>query len=338
MQKILIVDDEEAARYGIRRALEGRTTRIFEATSAKSARSLIQEEQPQLMLVDINMPEEDGISLVKSLAELPFRPLAIMITAYSTAKVAVDAMKAGAYDYLTKPFEIDELRLVVNRALEKIELERENRDLRKQIATDGQFGRLLGKSARMQQLFGTADQVAATDVTVLIHGESGTGKELLAREMHDRSPRKKAAFIAVNCAALPDTLIESELFGHEKGAFTGASEQRKGKFELAHGGTLFLDEIGDMNPLTQAKVLRAIEERRIERLGGSATIACDVRLISATHKDLSAEVEAGRFRQDLFYRSESGDIGYSSPTAASRGSSAADPVFRFHVCGPPQEA
>jgi len=302
MHKILIVDDEEAARYGIRRALEGRTTRIFEAASAKAARGMIQEHQPELILVDINMPEEDGISLVKSLAELPFRPLAIMITAYSTAKVAVDAMKAGAYDYLTKPFEIDELRLVVNRALEKIDLELENRDLRKQVAADGQFGRLLGKSARMQQLFATADQVAAADVTVLIHGESGTGKELLAREMHDRSPRKKAPFVAVNCAALPDTLIESELFGHEKGAFTGASEQRKGKFELAHGGTLFLDEIGDMNPLTQAKVLRAIEERRIERLGGSASIACDVRLISATHKDLSAEVEAGRFRQDLFYR------------------------------------
>jgi len=302
MQKILIVDDEEAARYGIRRVLESRTTRIFEAASAKAARSVIQEHQPQLMLVDINMPEEDGISLVKSLAELPSRPLAIMITAYSTARVAVDAMKAGAYDYLTKPFEIDELRLVVNRALEKIELERENRDLRRQIAADGQFGRLLGKSARMQQLFATADQVAATDVTVLIQGESGTGKELLAREMHDRSPRKKAAFVAVNCAALPDTLIESELFGHEKGAFTGASEQRKGKFELAHGGTLFLDEIGDMNPLTQAKVLRAIEERRIERLGGAASIACDVRLISATHKDLTAEVEAERFRQDLFYR------------------------------------
>ena len=302
MHKILIVDDEEAARYGIRRALESRTSRIFEADSAKAARSLIQEHQPQLILVDINMPEEDGISLVKSLAELPFRPLAIMITAYSSAKVAVDAMKAGAYDYLTKPFEIDELRLVVNRALEKIDLERENRDLRNQIAVDGQFGRLLGKSSRMQHLFATADQVAAADVTVLIYGESGTGKELLAREMHDRSPRKKAAFVAVNCAALPDTLIESELFGHEKGAFTGASEQRKGKFELAHGGTLFLDEIGDMNPLTQAKVLRAIEERRIERLGGSASIACDVRLISATHKDLSAEVEAGRFRQDLFYR------------------------------------
>ncbi|MCI0419422.1 MAG: sigma-54 dependent transcriptional regulator [Acidobacteria bacterium] len=302
MHKILIVDDEDAARYGIRRALESSTIRIFEAASASAARRIIQEHQPQLMLADINMPDEDGISLVKSLADLPLRPLAIMITAYATAKVAVDAMKAGAYDYLTKPFEIDELRLVVKRALEKMELEQENRDLRKQIVSDGQFGRLLGKSARMQHLFATADQVAAADVTVLIHGESGTGKELLAREMHDRSPRKKAAFVAVNCAALPDTLIESELFGHEKGAFTGASEQRKGKFELAHGGTLFLDEIGDMNPLTQAKVLRAIEERRIERLGGAASIACDVRLISATHKDLSAEVEAGRFRQDLFYR------------------------------------
>jgi DNA-binding NtrC family response regulator len=302
MHKILIVDDEDAARYGIRRALENRTTQIFEAASAKGARSLIEQHQPQLMLVDINMPDEDGISLVKSVAELPFRPLPIMITAYSTAKVAVDAMKAGAYDYLTKPFEIDELRLVVNRALEKVELEQENRDLRRQISAEGQFGRLLGKSARMQRLFATADQVAATDVTVLISGESGTGKELLAREIHDRSPRKKAAFVAVNCAALPDTLIESELFGHEKGAFTGAAEQRKGKFELAHGGTLFLDEIGDMNPLTQAKVLRAIEDRRIERLGGGASIACDVRLISATHKDLNAEVEAKRFRQDLFYR------------------------------------
>ena len=261
-----------------------------------------------------------------------------MITAYSTAKVAVDAMKAGAYDYLTKPFEIDELRLVVNRALEKIELERENRDLRKQIATDGQFGRLLGKSARMQQLFGTADQVAATDVTVLIHGESGTGKELLAREMHDRSPRKKAAFIAVNCAALPDTLIESELFGHEKGAFTGASEQRKGKFELAHGGTLFLDEIGDMNPLTQAKVLRAIEERRIERLGGSASY-CLRR--PPDQRDAQRPERRGRsrtFQAGSLLSPESGDIGYSSPAPASGRSAAADPVFRFHVCGPPQEA
>jgi DNA-binding NtrC family response regulator len=302
MHKILIVDDEDAARYGIRRALEDKTTQIYEATSAEGARGIVQEHQPDLMLTDINMPGEDGISLLKSLADQPHKPIAIMITAYGTAKIAVDAMKAGAYDYLTKPFEIDELRLVVRRALEKLDLERENRDLKKQIFSEGQFGRLMGKSSVMRQLFATADQVAATDVTVLILGQSGTGKELLAKEIHDRSRRKKGPFVAVNCAALPDTLIESELFGHERGAFTGASEQRKGKFELAHNGTLFLDEIGDMNPLTQAKVLRAIEERRIERLGSTTTIPCDVRLLSATHKDLSAEVEAGRFRQDLYYR------------------------------------
>jgi DNA-binding NtrC family response regulator len=302
MHKILIVDDEDAARYGIRRALENKATQVYEAANAETARALISQHEPQLMLTDINMPNEDGIALLKSLAEFPSRPLAIMITAYGTAKVAVDAMKAGAYDYITKPFEVDELRLVVKRALDKIDLEQENRDLKRQVLSEGQFGRMIGKSATLQHLFATAEQVAATDVTLLIRGESGTGKELLAREIHERGPRKKGPFVAVNCAALPDTLIESELFGHEKGAFTGAGEQRKGKFELAHRGTLFLDEIGDMNALTQAKVLRAIEERKVERLGGTASIPCDVRIISATHKDLKAETEAGRFREDLLYR------------------------------------
>jgi DNA-binding NtrC family response regulator len=302
MHKILIVDDEDAARYGIRRALENKVTQIHEASNAEAARAVIRSHQPQLMLTDINMPGEDGIRLLKSLAEIPYKPLAIMITAYGTAKVAVEAMKAGAYDYITKPFELDELRLVVQRALDKIDLEVENQNLKRQVLSDGQFGRMIGRSSSMQQLFAKAGQVAGTDVTVLIQGESGTGKELLAREVHERSPRRKGPFIAVNCAALPDTLIESELFGHEKGAFTGASEQRKGKFELAHNGTLFLDEIGDMNALTQAKVLRAIEEKRVERLGGAASIPCDVRIVSATHKDLNAETGAGRFRQDLLYR------------------------------------
>jgi DNA-binding NtrC family response regulator len=295
--KILIVDDEEAARYGIRRALEDRETRIFEAGSAEAARGLIKAQHPEVMLMDINMPEEDGISLMKSLADDPLRPLVIMITAYGSAKVAVEAMKAGAYDYITKPFEIEELRLVVRRALEKVALEHENRELRKQVFIEGQFGRMIGKCEGMQQLFQRATQVAEADVTVLIEGESGTGKELLAHEIHDRSSRKKGPFVAVNCAALPDTLIESELFGHEKGAFTGAGEQRKGKFEQAHGGTIFLDEIGDMNALTQAKVLRVLEERKIERLGGNATIPVDVRILSATHKTLSNEVETGRFRE-----------------------------------------
>ena len=302
MHKILIVDYEEAARYGIRRALETRETQILEAASAEAARAAIQMHQPHLMLTDINMPGEDGVTLLKSLADNPQKPLVIMITAYGTAKVAVEAMKAGAYDYVTKPFEIEELRLVVKRAFEKVGLEQENRELRKQILVDGQFGRLIGKSWEMQRLFQIADQVAGTDVTVLIQGDSGTGKELLAREIHDRSPRKKGTFVAVNCAALPDTLIESELFGHEKGAFTGATEQRKGKFEQAHGGTIFLDEIGDMNALTQAKVLRVLEERKIERLGGNTTIPVDVRILSATHRNLASEVESGRFRQDLLYR------------------------------------
>jgi len=225
-----------------------------------------------------------------------------MLTAYGTAKIAVEAMKAGAYDYITKPFEIEDLRLVVKRAVEKVSLEQENRELRRQIQTEGHFGGMIGKSKPMQQVFETADQVASTDVTVLLQGESGTGKELLARAIHERSTRRKGPFVAVNCAALPDTLIESELFGHEKGAFTGAGEQQKGKFEQANGGTIFLDEIGDMNSLTQAKVLRVLEDKRVERLGSSSSVPVNVRIISATHRDLLAETGAGRFRHDLFYR------------------------------------
>ena len=302
MFKILIVDDEEAARYGIRRALENKSTEILEASSAEQAREIIKSHRPHIMLTDINMPGEDGLSLLHSLKDDPQKPLPLMVTAFGSVKVAVEAMKAGAYDYVVKPFEIDELRLVVNRAIERVKLEIENQQLRKQILSEGNFGRMIGKCARMQQLFETANQVASSDVTVLIYGESGTGKELLAKEIHDRSPRKKGPFVAVNCAALPETLIESELFGHERGAFTGAQDLRKGKFELAHGGTIFLDEIGDMNPLTQAKVLRALEERRVERLGGNQSIPVDVRIISATHKNLTAEVDDGKFRQDLFYR------------------------------------
>jgi DNA-binding NtrC family response regulator len=302
MLKILIVDDEEAARYGIRRVLENKSTEILEASSAEQARDVIKNRRPHIMLTDINMPGEDGLSLLRSLKDDPQKPLALMVTAFGSVKVAVEAMKAGAYDYVVKPFEIDELRFVVIRAMERVKLEIENQQLKKQILSEGNFGRMVGNCARMQQLFETANQVASSDVTVLIYGESGTGKELLAKEIHDRSPRKKGPFVAVNCAALPDTLIESELFGHERGAFTGAQDLRKGKFELAHGGTIFLDEIGDMNPLTQAKVLRALEERKIERLGGNQSIPVDVRIISATHKNLTTEVDDGKFRQDLFYR------------------------------------
>jgi DNA-binding NtrC family response regulator len=226
----------------------------------------------------------------------------LMISALDAAKTAVDALRLGAADYLVKGFELDELRQRVANLLKLASLEEENRSLRRQLVTEGQFGAMIGRSEEMRRAFEIADRVAPTDSTVLILGESGTGKDLLAQEIHARSPRAGKAFVAVNCAALPETLIESELFGYERGAFTGAAQQRRGKFEQAHGGTLFLDEIGDMNPVTQAKVLRALENRTIERLGGSQTIPVDVRVISATHRDLPAEIRSGKFREDLFYR------------------------------------
>ena len=208
----------------------------------------------------------------------------------------------GAADYLVKGFELEELRTRVANLLKLATLEKENDSLRRRMASEGQFGQMIGRTSEMRRAFEMAERVARTDSTVLILGESGTGKDLLAQEIHVRSPRAGKTYVAVNCAALPETLIESELFGYERGAFTGAAQQKKGKFELASGGTLFLDEIGDMNPVTQAKVLRALENRVIERLGGTQTIPVDVRVISATHRNLPEEIRAGKFREDLFYR------------------------------------
>jgi len=226
----------------------------------------------------------------------------LMVSALDVAKTAVTALRLGAADYLVKGFELDELRQRVANLFKLVSLEQENDSLRRQLATEGQFGGMIGRSEGMRRAFEIADRVAATDSTVLILGESGTGKDLMAQEIHARSPRVDKPFVAVNCAALPETLIESELFGYERGAFTGAAQQKKGKFEQAHGGTLFLDEIGDMNPITQAKVLRALENRTVERLGGTQSIPVDVRVISATHRDLPAEIHNGKFREDLFYR------------------------------------
>jgi DNA-binding NtrC family response regulator len=214
----------------------------------------------------------------------------------------MEALRLGAADYLVKGFELEELRQRVANLLKLAALEKENDALKRRLTSEGQFGQMIGRAADMRQAFELADRVAGTDSTVLILGESGTGKDLLGQEIHSRSPRAAKPFVAVNCAALPETLIESELFGYERGAFTGAAQQKKGKFELASSGTLFLDEIGDMNPVMQAKVLRALENHTIERLGGSHSIPVDVRVISATHRDLPAEIRAGRFREDLFYR------------------------------------
>jgi len=315
--RLLIVDDEEAARYGMRRALTTFGYNVSEADSVEAARILVRQQEPDLLLLDVNLPGMSGLEFLKELKETngasnenasgdanTSTPLVIIITAHGSERMAVEAVKTGAYDYLSKPFELDELRLVVKNAAETIALRRENVSLRRRIEAEAsQRGALIGDSASMQRVRAMIDKVAETDATVLVRGESGTGKELVAREVHERnSARSKGPFVAVNCAALPSELIESELFGHEKGAFTGAAGQRKGKFEQANGGTLFLDEIGDMSSNVQAKLLRALEERRIERLGGNESIPVDVRIVSATHRPLEQEIAAGNFRADLFYR------------------------------------
>ena len=303
--RVLVVDDEEAARYGMRRALGGFGYEIEEAGSVEEARQRVAARRPDLMLLDVNLPGVSGLEYLRELAgEGERAPLVVMVTAYGSERVAVEAIKAGAYDYLSKPFEIDDLRLVVKNALETVALRRENKHLRRRIELEGaQRGALIGNSEAMMRVRSVIEKVAETDATVLVRGESGTGKELVARELHERSShRRRGSFVAVNCAALPSELIESELFGHEKGAFTGAAARRRGKFEQADGGTLFLDEIGDMSANVQAKLLRALEERRIERLGGSDSLPVDVRIVSATHRPLEQEIERGGFRADLFYR------------------------------------
>jgi DNA-binding NtrC family response regulator len=259
-------------------------------------------EPVDLLLLDVVMPDEDGLAFLKWLRGEGHSLPVLMISALDTAKPAVEALQFGAADYLVKGFELDELRTRVANLLRLATLEQENDSLRRRLATEGQFGQMIGRSAAMRRAFAIADRVAPTDSTVLILGESGTGKDLLAQEIHARSQRNGKDYVAVNCAALPETLIESELFGYERGAFTGAARQKKGRFEQANGGSLFLDEIGDMNPVTQSKVLRALENRTIERLGGTQSVPVDVRVISATHRNLLLAIRDGKFREDLFYR------------------------------------
>jgi DNA-binding NtrC family response regulator len=303
--RVLVVDDEEAARYGMRRALTG-GYEVEEAANVEEARASAARFVPDLILLDVNLPGASGLEYLREISEGEDerKPLVVMVTAHGSERTAVEAIKSGAYDYLAKPFEIEDLRLVVKNAVETARLRRENLRLRERIELEGAGrGAFIGNSEAMQRVRAVVEKVAETDATVLVRGESGTGKELVARQLHERSShRRRGAFVAVNCAALPSELIESELFGHERGAFTGAAARRRGKFEQADGGTLFLDEIGDMSANVQAKLLRALEERRIERLGGSESIPVDVRIVSATHRPLETEIERGRFRTDLFYR------------------------------------
>jgi DNA-binding NtrC family response regulator len=263
---------------------------------------LVAEAHPDLILLDLVMPGRSGFDLFAELAQQNSPPPVVVLSGTKTIATAVEAMKRGAVDYLTKPFEVEALRIKVRQLLSRRELEREVVQLRAQVAAQNQLGGLLGRSVVMQEVFQTIRRVAATHVTVLIHGESGTGKELAARAIHELGPRSQGPFVAVNCAGIPDGLIENELFGHERGAFTDAVGQYIGRFEAASGGTLFLDEIGELAAPVQAKLLRVLQERSIERLGGRGSIPVDVRVLAATHRDLEQDVAAGRFRADLFYR------------------------------------
>ncbi|MGR3296186.1 MAG: sigma-54-dependent transcriptional regulator, partial [Candidatus Bathyanammoxibius sp.] len=262
----------------------------------------IDAECPGLVFLDINMPDMNGLEVLGRVREAEDPPLVVIVTAHGSEKIAVEAMKKGAYDYVAKPFEIDELRLIAKNAMENLALRDENKRLRSQLENLDSMGEILGQTEAIKDVFVKIGKVAATDVTVLILGESGSGKDLVAREVHKRSKRSRGPLVVMNCAAVPDTLIESELFGHEKGAFTGATSRRVGKFEQADGGTLFLDEVGDMSVSTQAKLLRAVEDQRFERLGGVETLHVDVRVLSATNKDLQNEIREGTFREDLYYR------------------------------------
>ena len=298
---ILIVDDERNTREGLQRALQDRYDVLLAEDSQKAVQTL--ESTPvDVMLTDLRMPGVDGMGLLRRAMSLTNPPVCIMMTAYGSIENAVQAMQAGAYHYITKPVNLDELELVIQRALHSRRIETENVNLREQINHKFGLENIIGEAPPMQQVFETIRQVAPSRATVLITGETGTGKELIAKAIHNLSPRKNAAFIAVHAAALPTSLLESELFGHEKGSFTGAVERRIGRFELADGGTLFLDEVGELEPQMQVKLLRVLEERAFERVGGAKTLQVDVRLVAATNKQLKKLVSEGKFRDDLFYR------------------------------------
>jgi DNA-binding NtrC family response regulator len=301
MQKILVVDDELSVRDSLRMIFK-KEYAVVTAGSAKEAWEKIASEEPDLIFLDIIMPQKDGMELLQEIRDSqPMTPV-VLLTATKTVKTAVQAIKLGAYDYVTKPFDVEELKIIAHKALESRELKMENRRLQTEVEDRYRFDNIIGKSKEMCQIYSTIRQIAERNATVLIHGESGTGKELVARAIHFNSQRKSKAFVAVNCAAIPETLIESELFGHEKGAFTDAQNRRIGHFELAHQGTLFLDEISELSLRTQAKILRSLQEREFIRVGGTKMVSVDVRLISATNKNLEEMMSRGSFRSDLYYR------------------------------------
>ena len=299
---ILIVDDEKHTRDGLRRLLENDYD-VYVAADTAGAFDVLEREHVDILLTDLRLGNEDGMELIERALKMPHPPICIMMTAYGSVDTAVEAMKRGAYDFVTKPLNLDKVEMLLARALQSRKLEQENRSLREQV--DERYGleNIVGESASLREVLDTIRQVAPSSANVLIEGESGTGKELAAHAIHNLSRRNKAKFVAVHCAALSPQLLESELFGHEKGAFTGASERRIGRFEQANGGTIFLDEVGEIDPSTQVKLLRIMsEEHAFERVGGNQTLRADVRVIAATNKNLETLVQQGKFRDDLFFR------------------------------------
>jgi two-component system, NtrC family, response regulator AtoC len=302
MRRVLVVDDEENIRLVLRTLLKKHGYDVEVADSGEAALAALDSFDPDVILTDVRMPRMGGLDLLGALKAKQHPATVIVMSAYGNVDLAIEAMKAGAYDYVGKPFKPDEIVLALRKAEEREALRRENRALKEQIHKDSQFESILAKSREMLDIFRTIAKIADFKTTVLVTGESGTGKELVARAIHGRSSRKNAPFVAINCGAIPENLLESELFGHKRGAFTDANADRRGLFEEATDGTLFLDEIGELPINLQVKILRALQEESIRRLGDTKDVKVDVRIITATHRDLTADVKAGRFREDLFYR------------------------------------
>jgi len=301
-RKILVIDDDISFRRVLEYNLQEEGHEVFTAASGAEGLAIFDTQQPSLVITDMKMPGMDGLQVLKAVKERSPATLVIIITAFGAVDAAVEAMKLGAYDYITKPFNRDELKLVVNKALQLTGLTEENQKLKSELSEQIDFRNIVGISGAMGKVFDLVRKVANTEATVLITGDSGTGKELVAKAVHALSSRKAAPFVTINCAAIPRDLLESELFGHVKGAFTGAIRDKKGKFQLAAGGTLFLDEVGDLPPELQPKLLRALQERVVEPVGGAAPEKLDVRIVAATNIELEEAISDGKFREDLYYR------------------------------------
>src|SRR5688500_192034 len=300
--QILVVDDDPQMQFFLKEALEREKYAVTVRPSAEAALEALRPGAFDLILMDVRLPGMSGLDAVHEVQKTDRRTPIIIMTAHGTRDTALEAVRRGAYDYFTKPLRLDEMEIIVRRALEKTRLLGELEQLKQQLAAQGRRGRIVGSSRALEEILRLIDRVGPTDSTVLILGESGTGKELIAEAIHENSNRRAKPFVKLNCAAIPEALLESELFGHEKGAFTGAISRKPGKFETADGGTLLLDEIGDMTLSTQAKILRALQERELQRVGGAQTIKVDVRILASTNKDLEKGVKDGSFRDDLYFR------------------------------------